>query len=717
MMNEMRRLRGRGDWRGLVAVGVASCLMMVVGCRETDPPAREDTGLTLSDAGGDGHSMGGDADGECRSTCESSNQTSCGGEFDLLVCEEVEPGCLQYRPLEDCRDRCAEGVDCKRVCRMGACVEKTEQKDCVSKCEADKRRCDSDGRVVRCEDFDDNGCTEWGGAFECEGTEYCDDRQGKCVEPDCSGECSFGETACEEGLIKRCEKDARGCLEFSAGDSCPAGDTCKVESGAAQCVEKETCTDECTDAVCGSNAGIRRCEDVDNDGCLELTDAQMCGSGKECRKGECVAAETCQDRCPKDEVICVGNRIAECKDHDNDGCLEFNQPRECPGQATCTQAGGMASCSMPQPTGKVVINEIFYNPYGKDVRGSGSAAYSPTFVELHGPSGMKIGGFTVKLIDGITGQEYGKATLPAGAQLDGGGYAVLTMKSPGDFFIKTAPTLTNVYKVLTAWAAGRGALQHAPSSIILETDSGKVDDAVGYGFFSSGNMANFKGEMDAALPTVQGRSIGRNRKSEDTDRNLWDFDSYYPTPGLTNSDLLINEIYVDQPGHDDGSMTFVELAAPIPGWENVALDGYILHAINGLDGKDYIPAGGQGVKLFGKKLHDGNTSDGYFVICNESAAPPPSGLPCNQSYKGVDFQNGPDNFVLTYYGRQVDAVGYGTFLGSGNFKGEGSAASFGLNDAGKSLGRWPLPNLFFDLNNNLLDFWKMQPTPGAENVF
>jgi hypothetical protein len=250
-------------------------------------------------------------------------------------------------------------------------------------------------------------------------------------------------------------------------------------------------------------------------------------------------------------------------------------------------------------------------------------------------------------------------------------------------------------------------------NIVLKDKNGAESDAVGYGFFSSGS-SNFVGESSEALPATAGRSLGRVAGA-DTDNNLLDFQTWYPTPGLANSDLLINEVYPNQPGRDDQTETFVEIAAPIPNWEDLNLDGYEIHAINGHDGKDYLTAAGQGVDLFGHRLHEGNTTPGYFVICSDKAKQASGGPPCNLGYKGGDFQNGPDNIVLTRYGQTIDAVGYGTFASSDHFAGEGRAASYDGTDAGKSLSRWPLPNLFFDFDDNALDFSKTQPTPGKKN--
>ncbi|MFB6375045.1 MAG: hypothetical protein ABEN55_18430, partial [Bradymonadaceae bacterium] len=202
---------------------------------------------------------------------------------------------------------------------------------------------------------------------------------------------------------------------------------------------------------------------------------------------------------------------------------------------------------------------------------------------------------------------------------------------------------------------------------------------------------------------------------QDTDDNLTDFETFYPTPGLENSDLVVNEVYFDQPSVDAKTQTFIEIAAPITGWEDYSLAGYEVAAINGFNGKAYLPKNGSAISLFSARLNGGNTGDGYFVICNDKAKQPPNGPPCDTRYTGGDLQNGPDNVVLNYLAQPVDAVGYGSFSSSTHFVGEGMAASFSYSDAGKSLNRWPRPSFLYDLDDNASDFHKAQPTPGQTN--
>jgi hypothetical protein len=109
--------------------------------------------------------------------------------------------------------------------------------------------------------------------------------------------------------------------------------------------------------------------------------------------------------------------------------------------------------------------------------------------------------------------------------------------------------------------------------------------------------------------------------------------------------------------------------------------------------------------------------DGYVVICDADVASSALFNVCSVDFDGVDFQNGPDNFVLEYNGRQLDAVGYGSFSASETFVGEGTPAPLSSSDSGKALARWPIsdPTRDSDTDDNAADFSKVSPTPGRSN--
>jgi hypothetical protein len=515
--------------------------------------------------------------------------------------------------------------------------------------------------------------------------------------------------------VRTCAADAQGCMVFGAGQECSAGQVC--QGGA--CAAQASCNDECEtdEAVCAAQGGVRTCGDHDADSCLELSTAQACSSGQECRAGSCVDASTCQDECVGGESVCVANKITMCADHDGDGCTEFHAPSTCGGGSTCSTSSGQAVCQAAPSSGTVVINEIFYDAVGSDVRSGSSGAASPTFIELKGTPGVNISGFSVELVNGSNGQVYNTFVLGSSATLDGNGFAVLAMGIADSYLSYAAPSYTNVYYLLREYASGADALQNGQDNVVLKDASSTQVDAVGYGNFSA-TPQHFSGEGSAIPATISGRSLGRIPGASDTDDNSADFVSFYPTPGLENADLIINEVYPDQPGADDSTQTFIELVAPIQGWEDMPLAGYTVHAINGFDGLDYIFSanGADGISLSGFNLNDAQSSDGYVVICNLAAEISLLDA-CTVAYDGADLQNGPDNVVLRFGGRQVDAIGYGTFGSGETFAGEGDSISYFQSDAGTSLGRWPLSDstVDADTDDNYTDFWWWSPTPGGQN--
>jgi len=358
-------------------------------------------------------------------------------------------------------------------------------------------------------------------------------------------------------------------------------------------------------------------------------------------------------------------------------------------------------------SGAVVINEVFYDALGADDYRNGAA---PTFIELFGPPALDITGYTVELVNGSGGAVYSTATLPGNARLDGNGFAILAIVDSDSFLKFAAPG--NKFFILTN-PANQDGIQNGPDNIKLRDGSNTVIDAIGYGSFGASHV--FEGEGSAALASGSGRSLGRI-KGVDTNNNLADFVSFYPTPGMPNADLIINEVYFDQPGSDTGTETFVEVIAPILGWEDISLDGYVLHAINGLNGMDYINTGLiNGIEFTGTKLNDG--ADGLVVVCNIDTANAALLQKCTVPFEGTDFQNGPDNFVLEYKTRVIDAIGYGTFSGTQFFVGEGAPKSFSTSSAGKSLGRWPISDASRqnDTHDNSVDFHLNTPSPAQDN--
>jgi hypothetical protein len=156
---------------------------------------------------------------------------------------------------------------------------------------------------------------------------------------------------------------------------------------------------------------------------------------------------------------------------------------------------------------------------------------------------------------------------------------------------------------------------------------------------------------------------------------------------------LISEVFYDAVGSDDG-FSFVEIF----GTPGTPLDGLVIEGINGANG-----APGPTLNLTGSI-----PADGIFVLA-DALADGTTSVANADLLANFDFQNGPDSIVLRSGASVLDAVGYGVFLATEIFAGEGSPAEDGL--PGTSLAR-----IYADLDtqNNALDFAVLTaPTPGV----
>jgi hypothetical protein len=652
---------------------------------------------------------------ECSDRCIHGERI-CLDDITVLNCVRNERGCLDFGSPSTCPSG--------RGCQNGSCV--SGDSGCDDLCGlGDGPRCNLTGQVETCADHNQDGCRTYGGAQSCAQGQACDPSNGRCVEISCDSSCQIGQTRCDRHRISSCQEDSQGCFGFWASKECPEGQTCVNDT----CQVASSCADQCVDndGICTGDGKVRLCGVWDASGCTTFSDPIECFPNEECRDGDCVIAATCVDECIAGEQVCIGNNIARCADHNGNGCTSFNDPAPCqaPG-TTCQRIGSDPASCRPAPGGGVVlINEVFYDPLGHDLRGTGannqcltSDVYctSPTFVELYGTPGMSLAGFHIEFINGTTGAIYNEALLPDNARLDGNGFAVLAMDQPDDRLLYDVPFYTNVYPILESFTSGQDAIQNGDGSVVLYDRSNNVADAMGWGTFAV-NASAFKGKGTPAQSATAGRSIGRIPTRANTNDNAADFRTYYPTPGLPNQDLFINEVYTNQPGTNNGSEVFVEIAAPFLDWEDIPLEGYVLRGISG-SGQDYLftpPLAAPGVHLTGR-LHGANRRPGYGLICHENAgtALRPN---CNILYSGVPFYTGPDSFVLEHRGRIIDAIGYGSFGAQDVFKGEGQAAPYRSQDAGKALGRWPLTDFTVDVDtdNNRNDFHLVSPSPGRTN--
>lgn len=372
-------------------------------------------------------------------------------------------------------------------------------------------------------------------------------------------------------------------------------------------------------------------------------------------------------------------------------------PTNTPGPPTATPTGPTPT---PPPVTAIKINEVYINPPGTDIG---------CYVELYFPGGSTLSGYSLVGVNGFDGTDYSSIDLSA-YSIPADGYFVIAQDS-------NVPDADLIDANVN--------FQNGPDSIQLRQGA-IVIDAIGYGEFTGGTF--FAGEGSPAPAYFTGEaSHSRLPDGFDTNDNLVDFQSGQltagsanlpggggdtPTPGPTETqptptptgptptpppiyNLKINEIHVNPDGADVGC--FVEIYMPTG--STVSLDGYYLVGVNGFDGTDYVS-----IPLTGM-IGPGQ----YFVVAQDNSVPNGSMID-----ELVNFQNGPDSIQLRAgMATVVDAIGYGTFLPTEFFAGEGTAAPYANPTGNLSLSR--LPN-GTDTGNNSVDFQNGELTAGVANV-
>jgi len=156
----------------------------------------------------------------------------------------------------------------------------------------------------------------------------------------------------------------------------------------------------------------------------------------------------------------------------------------------------------------LLLSEALYDAAGSDD--------GHVFVELYGPSGLDLTGFTLEGVNGAGG-----AVGP-----------VLTLAGlvPQDGFFVVADSASGVTQVAEADLLLNFDFQNGPDSIVLRDPNGAALDALGYGAFGAGDV--FAGEGLSAPDPPAGQSLARLFADLDSDDNAADFHALeQPTPG------------------------------------------------------------------------------------------------------------------------------------------------------------------------------------------
>ncbi|MGC4116760.1 MAG: right-handed parallel beta-helix repeat-containing protein [Myxococcales bacterium] len=485
----------------------------------------------------------------CRDECAVGSAV-CKDRATLQICGNFDQ--------DTCRELGGEtACGAGQKCEAGACVP--DATACADECAASSTACAGDA-VRTCGEYDDDTCRDLSAPVACASGETCS--AGKCVKA-CTDACPLaGAKDCLGDAVRTCAAGADGCLAWGVAAPCPGGQTCSAGACATSCVN------ECQTAgglLCTSDgSGVLQCGQYDTDNCLDLSTAVPCGAGKTCRNGVCTAV--CSDECQLGAQRCGADSksLESCGDFDSDPCLEFGGAVACPGGAACANgacatpctnecspsgfgecvpgqsathvcgqydadpclewstATGCASyetcaidtCVLGQVPGKVVINEVLYDPVGTD----GNAGNN-LFVELWGPAGLDLEGFTLVGVNGADGKDYASVVLD--------GQAVGT----DGFFLLAHPNGAASLLALADLTSDKIDFQNAPDSIQLRWH-GQVVDALAYGTFGAGTFPKGEGTPAAAPAANAGKSLTRNAAHADTDNNAADFAIATPSPRL-----------------------------------------------------------------------------------------------------------------------------------------------------------------------------------------
>ncbi len=341
----------------------------------------------------------------------------------------------------------------------------------------------------------------------------------------------------------------------------------------------------------------------------------------------------------------------------------------------------LASTAAAQTT--VFINEIHYDNSGTDV---GEA------IEIAGPAGLSLDGWSIVLYNGSNGTVYDTSAL-SGTILDQqGGLGTIVVNYPTNGIQNGSPdgiALVNGSTVVQFLSyEGVFAAVGGPADGLTSTDIGVAEDsgtAVGESLqlTGSGSFAENFSWSSAQPNTFGALNTGQTFGGGEP-----------PAPVL-----LVNEIDYDQPGTDGAEFVEILNAGSVP----VNLSDYVLTFVNGNGGAAYAS-----IALPDATLLTGE----YFVVCGNAATTPNCDLDVSPDTNLI--QNGsPDAVALLLDGAVVDTVSYEGDTVAPFTEGAGTSAADSNSDPFLGLSRFPNGS---DSDQNDADFSLRCITPGAENA-
>ncbi len=340
----------------------------------------------------------------------------------------------------------------------------------------------------------------------------------------------------------------------------------------------------------------------------------------------------------------------------------------------------------PAAFAQVFINELHYDNTGTD---TGEA------IELAGPAGTDLSGWSLVLYNGSTGAVYNTTTLSDTIADQQGGFGTTVINYP-----------TN------------GIQNGGPDGIALVDSGSAVIQFLSYeGTFTAvGGPANGLVSTDIGVSEPGSTPVGQSLQLTGSGSSASDF-TWAPAQPDTFGDvntgqtfgggepaeprIVINEIDYDQAGLDTAE--FVELKNA--GGVAVELGNYTLEFVNGSGGGaavyDTIP-------LPATSLAPG----AYFVVCANAATTANCNLDGGPDTNFIQ-NGGPDAVALLLGAEVVDSVSYEGNTGAPYTEGSGSGLSDSSSEPFLGISRFP-DGSDTDINN--VDLSRRCITPGDSNV-
>ncbi|MGI9270272.1 MAG: lamin tail domain-containing protein [Woeseiaceae bacterium] len=345
---------------------------------------------------------------------------------------------------------------------------------------------------------------------------------------------------------------------------------------------------------------------------------------------------------------------------------------------------------------QVFINEIHYDNDGGD---TGEA------IEIAGPAGVDVTGWSVVLYNGNGGTTYGTTPLSGAFVNQQGGFGTMLLTYPTNGIQNGAPdglALVDSSNAVVQFLSYEGVITatNGPATGLTSVDIGVSEPGntpVGQSLQLVDDLTNpgmyvWADPQESTFCAVNiGQTFGDGTMGPDDP---------CASPGGDPSDitLVINEIDYDQPSSDFAE--FLELKNV--GTSDVDLNGVSVQLINGSNNTVYNT-----INLPAETLGAGE----YFVICTNRANTPRCNIDSISS-----IQNGaPDGAVIMFDGFLIDAVSYEGDLAAPNVEGSGvglvDPGTFGSDFLGIS--RYPDG---IDTQQNNVDLSTRCATPGRANA-